>query len=77
MLSFELIQEVDISKCSRLHPEAAITCFSKSFPSIRTLKAAYLLNFKATTLHQLVQKCPLLCEFDFTIDSSTSFSGID
>ncbi|XP_050243495.1 BTB/POZ domain-containing protein FBL11 isoform X34 [Quercus robur] len=70
MLSFESVQEVDISKCPRLHLEAAITCFSKSFPSIRTLKAAYLLNFKTTTLHQLVQKCPLLCEVDLTIDIS-------
>ncbi|KAF3956764.1 hypothetical protein CMV_018147 [Castanea mollissima] len=70
MLSFESVQEVDISKCPRLHLEAAITCFSKSFPSIRTLKAAYLLNFKTTSLHQLVQKCPLLCEVDLTIDIS-------
>ncbi len=70
MLSFEAVQEVDISKCPRLHLEAAITCFSKSFPSIRTFKAAYILNFKTATLHELVQKCPLLCEVDLTIDIS-------
>lgn len=70
MLSFEAVQEVDISKCPRLHLEAAITCFSKSFPSIRTFNAAYILNFKTATLHELVQKCPLLCEVDLTIDIS-------
>lgn len=70
MSSFEAVEEVDISKCSKLHLEAAIMCFSMSFPSIRTLKAAYLLNIKTTILHQLVQKCPLLCEVDLTIDIS-------
>ncbi|XP_062166562.1 BTB/POZ domain-containing protein FBL11 isoform X4 [Alnus glutinosa] len=71
MFSFEAVEEVDISKCSKLHLEAAIMCFSMSFPSIRTLKAAYLLNVKTTTiLHQLVQKCPLLCEVDLTVDIS-------
>lgn len=70
MVSFEAVQEVDISKCPKLHLEAAIMCFSMSFPSIRTLKAAYLLNVKTTILHQLVQKCPLLCEVDLTIDIS-------
>jgi hypothetical protein len=71
MSSFEAVEEVDISKCSKLHLEAAIMCFSMSFPSIRTLKAAYLLNVKTTTiLHQLVQKCPLLCEVDLTVDIS-------
>ncbi|XP_041024898.1 BTB/POZ domain-containing protein FBL11 isoform X4 [Juglans microcarpa x Juglans regia] len=70
MLSFEAVQEIDISKCPRLHLEAAITCISKSFPSLRTLKAAYLLNFKTTALHQLVHKCPLLREVDLTTDIS-------
>ncbi|XP_018839777.1 BTB/POZ domain-containing protein FBL11 isoform X8 [Juglans regia] len=70
MLSFEAVQEIDISKCPRLHLEAAITCISKSFPSLRTLKAAYLLNFKTTALHQLVHKCPLLREVDLTMDIS-------
>lgn len=69
-LSFEAVQEVDISKCSGLHLEAAIIVFSKSFPSLRTLRAAYLLNFKPTNLHQLVQNCPLLHEVDLTVDIS-------
>lgn len=68
MLSFEAVQEIDISKCPRLHLEAAITCISKSFPSLRTLKAAYLLNFKTTALPQLVHECPLLREVDLTMD---------
>ncbi|XP_042941632.1 BTB/POZ domain-containing protein FBL11 isoform X3 [Carya illinoinensis] len=70
MLSFEAVQEIDISKCPRLHLEAFITCISKSFPSLRTLKAAYLLNFKTTALHQLVHRCPLLREVDLTMDIS-------
>ncbi|XP_059463633.1 BTB/POZ domain-containing protein FBL11 isoform X2 [Corylus avellana] len=64
------VQEVDISKCQKLHLEAAIMCFSMSFPSIRTLKAAYLLNVKTTILHQLVQNFPLLCEVDLSSDIS-------
>jgi hypothetical protein len=70
MSSFEAVQEVDISKCPKLHLEAAIMCFSMSFPSLRTLKAAYLLNVKATILHQLVQNFPLLCEVDLSSDTS-------
>lgn len=67
-LSFEAVEEVDISRCQRLHLEATIECFSKSFPSLRKLKAAYLLNFKTTTLHKLLHKCPLISEVDLTVD---------
>ncbi|KAK4834351.1 hypothetical protein QYF36_021203 [Acer negundo] len=69
-LSFEAVQEVNISKCPRIHLKAAIECFSKSFPSLRTIKAAYLLNFKTITFCKLVQKCPLVCEVDLTVDPS-------
>ncbi|GAY33217.1 hypothetical protein CUMW_006220 [Citrus unshiu] len=70
ILSFEAVQEVNISKCHALHLESAIECFSKSFPSLRTIKAAYHLNFKTLNLHKLVQKCPMLCEVDLTVDPS-------
>lgn len=69
ILTFEAVQDVDISKCSRLHFEAAIECFCKSFPALRTLRAAYLLNIKMTSLCQLV-KCSLLSEVDLTVDVS-------
>lgn len=69
ILTFEEVEEVDISKCSRLHLEAAIECFAKSFPSLRILRASYLLNFKTSGLCQLV-KCSLLSEVDLTVDIS-------
>ncbi|KAM1196846.1 hypothetical protein ACFX2I_008519 [Malus domestica] len=74
-LSFEAVQEVDISKCPRLHLETAIECFCKSFPSLRTLKAAFLLNFKISTLRKLVLKCPMVCEIDLTIDTTPIISS--
>ncbi|XP_065855881.1 BTB/POZ domain-containing protein FBL11-like isoform X2 [Euphorbia lathyris] len=67
-LSFEAVEEVDISKCPRLHLKSAIELFSKSFPSLRKLIAAYLLNFKSTNLFILIQKFPLLSEVDITVD---------
>nr|XP_048319193.1 BTB/POZ domain-containing protein FBL11 isoform X6 [Ziziphus jujuba var. spinosa] len=69
-MSFEAVQEVDISKCQRLHVESAIECFSVSFPSLKTLKAAYLLNFDISFLHHLVRKCPMVCEVDLSTDIS-------
>lgn len=69
-MSFEAVQEVDISKCQRLHLESAIECFSVSFPSLKTLKAAYLLNFDISLLHLLVEKCPMVCEVDLRTDIS-------
>ncbi|KAF7818760.1 BTB/POZ domain-containing protein FBL11 [Senna tora] len=67
-LSFEAVQEVDISKCQRLHIEGAIEFFCKSFPSLRKLSAAYLLNIRTTNFLKLVQKCPQVCEIDLTVD---------
>ncbi|XVE61524.1 hypothetical protein DITRI_Ditri06bG0047200 [Diplodiscus trichospermus] len=69
-LSFESVQEVDISGCLKLPLEDAIECFSKSFPFLRKVKAAYLLNFKITTLYRLVQKCSLVSEIDMTVDKN-------
>lgn len=74
-LSFEAVQEVDISKCPRLHLETAIECFCSSFPSLRTLKAAFLLNFNIKTLRYLVLKCPMVYEVDLTIDASPIISS--
>ncbi|XP_027927088.1 BTB/POZ domain-containing protein FBL11 isoform X1 [Vigna unguiculata] len=67
-LTFEAVQEVDISKCRNLHVEHAVDCFRKSFPSLRTLKAGYLLNIGTTSFLQLLEKCPLVCEIDMTVD---------
>ncbi|GMP84602.1 hypothetical protein CsSME_00038062 [Camellia sinensis var. sinensis] len=69
-LSFEVVDEVDISNCPGLYLEAAIECFCKSFPCLRVLKAAHSLNFRMMKLCQLVQKCPLLSEVDLTVDVS-------
>lgn len=74
-LSFEAVQEVDISKCPRLHLETAIECFCSSFPSLRMLKATFLLNFKIKTLCHLVRKCPMVYEVDLTIDTSPIISS--
>lgn len=70
ILTFDAVQHVDISKCHRLDIGAAIQCFSKLFPYLRVLRAAYLLNFKAKMLYQLVNKCPLVCEIDLTEEIS-------
>ncbi|KAJ7976084.1 BTB/POZ domain-containing protein FBL11 [Quillaja saponaria] len=67
-LSFEAVQEVDFSKCQRLHVEDAIECFCNSFPSLKILRAAYLLNINTTSFLKLVQKCPLVSEIDLTVD---------
>ncbi|XP_058209577.1 BTB/POZ domain-containing protein FBL11 isoform X2 [Rhododendron vialii] len=69
-LSFEAVEEVDISNCPRLPLEASIECFCKSFPSMKIFKAAHHLNFKMTKLVQLLQKCPLLEEIDLAVDIS-------
>ncbi|KAM7255015.1 hypothetical protein ACFE04_020256 [Oxalis oulophora] len=70
IISFQTVDELDISKCSRLHLETAIECFSESFPCLRILKASYLLDFNTTTLWKLIQKCPKICEVDLTVDPS-------
>lgn len=69
-LTFEAVHEIDISNCPMLHLEVAIECFSKLFPSLRTLKAANHLNFRTTKLLQLVERCPLLCDINLTVDVS-------
>ncbi|KAK6126316.1 hypothetical protein DH2020_039961 [Rehmannia glutinosa] len=68
MLTFEAVQELDISNCPSLSLESAVDCFSKSFPSLRSLRAAYFLCFKTKKLCQLVQKLPLLSNIDLTLD---------
>lgn len=75
ILTFEAVQEVDISNCSRLYLDATIACFCKSFPALRTLKAAYLLDFKMVSFFRLVKKCPLLVEVDLTVDISPVIPG--
>ncbi|KAJ8570782.1 hypothetical protein K7X08_037754 [Anisodus acutangulus] len=70
VLTFEAVQVVDVSNCPMLHLEAAIECFSKSSPSLTTLKSAYILNFRTMKLHQLLQRCPLLSDIDLTVDST-------
>ncbi|XP_024033006.1 BTB/POZ domain-containing protein FBL11 [Morus notabilis] len=74
MLSFKAVEEVNISKCGRLHLQASIECFSMSFPSLKILKAAYLLDFNIKTLRLLVQKCPTIREVDLTLDTSPVIS---
>ncbi|XVF55671.1 hypothetical protein PTKIN_Ptkin06aG0055700 [Pterospermum kingtungense] len=74
-LSFEAVQEVDISGCLKLSLEDAIECFSKSFPFLRKVKAAYLLNFKTTTLYRLVHKCSRVSDVDITVDINPLISS--
>ncbi|XP_010553377.1 PREDICTED: BTB/POZ domain-containing protein FBL11 isoform X2 [Tarenaya hassleriana] len=75
ILSFERVQEVDISKCPSLDVKSVIECLSKSFPSLTKLRAAYLLNFKMTTLCKVLQKFPQLREVDLTVDITPVILG--
>lgn len=75
LLTFGAVYEVDISNCPMLCLEDAIECFSRSFPSLRLLKAAYLLHFETKKLYHLVQRCPLLRDIDFTVDISPVVSS--
>ncbi|KAI3447487.1 hypothetical protein Pfo_004152 [Paulownia fortunei] len=68
MLTFEAVQELDISNCPSVSLDSAIDFFCKLFPSLRTLRAAYFLNYKTKKLCQLVQKFPLLTNIDLTLD---------
>ncbi|XP_042012330.1 BTB/POZ domain-containing protein FBL11-like, partial [Salvia splendens] len=65
---FKGVQELDISNCPSYCLESAIEILRKSFPSLRSLRATYFLNFNAKKLHQLVQKFPLLTTIDLTLD---------
>lgn len=75
LLIFGAVYEVDISSCPMLCLEDAIECFSRSFPSLRMLKAAYLLHFETKKLFHLVQRCPLLHDIDLTVDISPVVSS--
>ncbi|KAJ0259689.1 BTB/POZ domain-containing protein FBL11 [Hirschfeldia incana] len=68
ILSYESVEEVDISKCQRLDYKATIKCISKSLPSLRKLRAAYLLNIKVSTMLELLQNFGNLTEVDLTVD---------
>lgn len=68
IMTFEGVQELDISNCPSFSLEIAIELFEKSFPSLRSLKAAYFLNFNTKKLRRLVQKLPLLTDIDLTLD---------
>lgn len=74
MLSFNAVEEVNISKCRRLHLQASIECFSMSFPSLKILKAAHLLDFDIKDFRLLVWKCPAIHEVDLTLDTSPVIS---
>ncbi|KAH6837789.1 hypothetical protein C2S53_007609 [Perilla frutescens var. hirtella] len=67
-MTFEGVQQLDISNCPSFFLDLAIEFFWKSFPSLRSLRAAYFLNFNAKNLCQLVQKFPLLTTIDLTLD---------
>ena len=67
-ITFEAVQEVDISKCRRFLIEHAVEYFCNSFPSLRILKAAYLLNIRTIGFLQFLEKFPLVCEIDLTVD---------
>lgn len=68
ILSFEAVKEVDISKCQGLDYKVAVKCFSKSFPSLRKLRVAYLLNINVSTMLKLLQNFRQLTEVDLTVD---------
>ncbi|KAL1224338.1 BTB/POZ domain-containing protein FBL11 [Cardamine amara subsp. amara] len=75
ILSFETVKEVDISKCQRLDYKVAIKCFSKSFPSLRKLGAAYLLNISVSTILKLLQNFRQLNEVDLRVDIAPVLPG--
>lgn len=69
-LTFEGVQEVDISNCQMPLLKPVVLCFSKSFPYLKTLKAANYLKLPTAVLYQLVQWCPLLNDVDLSVDIS-------
>lgn len=68
VMTFEGVQELDISNCPSFSMESTIEFLSKSFPSLRSLRAAYILNFNFKKFFQLVRKFPLLTTIDLTLD---------
>ncbi|XP_047333448.1 BTB/POZ domain-containing protein FBL11 [Impatiens glandulifera] len=69
-LSFEAVEEVDISNCPMLHFNTCIEVFSRTLPSLRILRAAYFLNFNITKLPGLLKKLPILSHIDLKVDMS-------
>nr|XP_027071455.1 BTB/POZ domain-containing protein FBL11-like isoform X3 [Coffea arabica] len=69
-LTFEAVEEVDISNCPMLDLEDALKCFSKSFPSLRKLRAVNYVDFGTEKLIRLLARFPLLCNIDLTVDVS-------
>lgn len=69
-LTFEAVEEVDISNCPMLDLDHALKCLCKSFPSLRKLKAAHYVNFGTEKLIRLLESCPRLCNIDLTVDIS-------
>lgn len=69
-LTFEAVEEVDISNCPMLDLEDALKCFSKSFPSLRKLRAVNYVDFGTEKLICLLARFPLLCNIDLTVDVS-------
>ncbi|KAI3790859.1 hypothetical protein L2E82_04245 [Cichorium intybus] len=67
-LTFEAVNEIDISNCPMLNLEVAIEIFNKSFPSLKKLKATNHLSFKTIKLLQMLKKCPFLTDIDLTVD---------
>ncbi|GAB4856419.1 hypothetical protein Ancab_014337 [Ancistrocladus abbreviatus] len=67
-LTFESVWEIDISRCHNLHLVATLEHFSKSFPSLKVLKAAYRRDKDALKI--LMRMCSSVCEVDLTVDAS-------
>eukprot|EP00268_Persea_americana_P057433 TRINITY_DN6883_c0_g1_i31.p1 TRINITY_DN6883_c0_g1~~TRINITY_DN6883_c0_g1_i31.p1 ORF type:complete len:497 (+),score=50.29 TRINITY_DN6883_c0_g1_i31:436-1926(+) len=70
-MSFESVQELDVSKNQWPRVDAVIKCISMSFPSLKLLKATHCLNFQMKTLCDVVQNCPQIIEIDLTVDISS------
>ncbi|XP_051148897.1 BTB/POZ domain-containing protein FBL11 isoform X3 [Andrographis paniculata] len=74
-LTFEAVEELDISNCPSLSLESVIYILRKSFPLLRTLRAAFSLNFMTKMLCQMLEKFPLLNIVDLTLDISPVIPG--
>ncbi|KAL8152916.1 hypothetical protein V2J09_010676 [Rumex salicifolius] len=68
IVSFKFVVALDFSKCPNLHLSPVLEYLSKAFPSLRTMKAAYFLDFKTGSLQKLVESCPSLDEIDLRVD---------
>ncbi|VFQ88050.1 unnamed protein product [Cuscuta campestris] len=70
ILSFEGVHEVDISNCQFPVLKPIVECFSRSFPSLKILKATNYSKLPTGMLYQLVQMCCLLSDVDLSVDIS-------